>query len=294
MIRITKLILVFFAFVVPLAVSHGFAEEWVANKLRGGVFVFDDGDWQQIFRGHVVDSSAAIQTAPNARVVFMRGKESIDVRGDTRIRIKDRVGALSTVVEQDFGEITVDVEKQNVQHFAVRAPLLTAVVKGTKFTVKADKNGNAAEVQVRRGRVEVQDNERKVKVDVKAGQRAGRQGGANAIVEVSGRGSIEPFFGMASNKPIANDVAELKAKLGLGNAALNASKQPSQSKAKNENANNPNVGGNSNAGGSGSSNGNDKGDAGSNVKDDAGSNNKGNAGSNNKGNAGDNGKGKER
>lgn len=187
----------------------------MASKMRGAVFMYENAEWQQIFRGHRVDSSNAIQTAPGARVVFTRGKESIDVRGDTRIRIKDRVGALNTVIEQDFGEINVDVEKKNVQHFAVKAPLLTAVVKGTRFTVKSDRSGAAAEVIVRRGRVEVQDNQLKVKVDVKSGQRAGRQAGVNAVIEVKGRGKVEPFISMNSNQPVANNSAELKQKLGI-------------------------------------------------------------------------------
>jgi uncharacterized membrane protein YgcG len=210
------------AFVVATIVSCIFttsamAEEWMASKLRGAVFVYENAEWQQIFRGHVVDSSNAIQTSPNARVIFTRGQESIDVRGDTRIRIRDRVGALNTVIEQDFGEISVDVEKKNVQHFAVKAPLLTAVVKGTKFTVKSDRSGGAAEIIVRRGRVEVQDNQMKIKVDVKSGQRVGRQASANAVMEVKGRGSIEPFVSMNSNQPIAKNVEELKAKMGLSN-----------------------------------------------------------------------------
>jgi hypothetical protein len=250
--------------------SGAFAEEWVASKLRGGVFVFDGAEWQQIFRGHTVDSSRAIQTSPSARVVFTRGPESIDVRGDTRIRIRDRVGQLDTVVEQDFGEITVDVDKKNVQHFAVKAPLLTAVVKGTKFTVKAGKNGDAAEVKVARGRVEVRDNERNVKVDVKPGQRASRRAGASDVVEVEGRGSLEPIVSLATNKPIAQNSNQLKAALGLQKAP-----------GSQDNGNS-----NGNAGGNGNSN------AGGNGNGNAGGNGNGNAGGNGNGNAGGNGNGK--
>jgi hypothetical protein len=261
--------------------SSAMAEEWVASKLRGGVFVFDGAEWQQILRGHIVDSSRAIQTSPSARVVFTRGQESIDVQGDTRIRIKDRVGNLNTVVEQDFGEITVDVDKKNVQHFAVKAPLLTAVVKGTKFTVKAGKNGDAAEVKVERGRVEVRDEERRVKVDVKAGQRASRQAGKSDVVEVNGRGALEPIVSLNTNKPIAKNSAQLKVALGL---------QAAPGQQNNENAN---------AGGKGNAGGNGNGNAGGNGGDNAGGNgggnsggSSGNSGGNGNGNAGGNDKGK--
>lgn len=213
--KLLKILILTSSVFLGLFTSVVWAEEWVASKMRGAVFMYENAEWQQIFRGHRVDSANAIQTAPGARVVFTRGKESIDVRGDTRIRIKDRVGALNTVIEQDFGEINVDVEKKNVQHFAVKAPLLTAVVKGTRFTVKSDRSGAAAEVIVRRGRVEVQDNQLKVKVDVKSGQRAGREAGVSAVIEVKGRGKVEPFISMNSNQPVANNSAELKQKLGI-------------------------------------------------------------------------------
>ncbi|WP_424982935.1 FecR domain-containing protein [Maritalea sp. S77] len=273
-----------------LFTSSAMAEEWVASKLRGGVFVFDGAGWQQIFRGHIVDSSRAIQTSPSARVVFTRGQESIDVQGDTRIRIKDRVGNLNTVVEQDFGEITVDVDKKNVQHFAVKAPLLTAVVKGTKFTVKAGKSGDAAEVKVERGRVEVRDEERRVKVDVKAGQRASRQAGKSDVVEVKGRGALEPIISLNTNKPIAKNSAQLKVALGL---------QAAPGQQNNENANaggngNGNAGGNGNGNAGGNGNGNAGGNGGSNSGGNSGNSggNSGNSGGNGNSNAGGNGKGK--
>ncbi len=171
--RVTQILAVVLAATV-FAVSAANAEEWVASKLRGAVFVYTGTEWQQIYRGHRVDSARAIQTSPRSRVVFTRGRESIDVQGDTRIRIQDRDGQLKTIVEQDFGEITVDVDKRNVKHFAVRAPLLTAVVKGTKFTVRASKSGSAAQVAVARGLVEVSDREREIKVNVSQGQKAAR------------------------------------------------------------------------------------------------------------------------
>lgn len=146
-------------------------------------------------------------------MVFTRGRESIDVQGDTRIRIQDRDGQLKTIVEQDFGEITVDVDKRNVKHFAVRAPLLTAVVKGTKFTVRASKSGSAAQVAVARGLVEVSDREREIKVNVKPGQKAARNQGAREVVEVAGRGAPEPYQDIVTGRVIAKDPATLKAKM---------------------------------------------------------------------------------
>lgn len=290
MTKMAKLLFGITLFSALFAMGNAMAEEWVASKLRGGVFVYENGEWQQIFRGHVVDSGNAIQTSPRARVIFTRGKESIDVRGDTRIRIKDRVGQLNTVVEQDFGEITVDLEKQNVQHFAVKAPLLTAVVKGTKFTVKAEKNGAAAEVQVQRGRVEVQDVERKVKVDVKPGQKAARQAGVDHVIEVDGRGPVEPMISMNTNKPIAANSAELKAKLGLANKPAQAPGQQKKNDVVGITSGNSGI---SNAGGNSGNSGNSNSGSGGNSSGSSGNSNAGGNGNGN-GNAGGNGKGKGR
>jgi len=171
--------------------SAALADDWVAKKLRGGVFLFQSGEWVPIERGHVVSDDSAIQTAKGARVMFARGKETIDVRGNTRIRISDENGSKRTVVAQDFGSITVDVEKRNVQHFEVRAPLLAAVVKGTKFTVTASK-GNAS-IDVERGRVEARDNKAGMKVDVKPRQKVKLNTADKPILMVEGEGAKEPI-----------------------------------------------------------------------------------------------------
>ncbi|WP_299347442.1 FecR family protein [uncultured Maritalea sp.] len=189
---------VFGIFLIFVALSSAaFADDWVAKKLRGGVFVFQTGQWVQIKRGHVVSDESAIQTAKGARVLFARGKETIDVRGDTRIRISDRTGSKRTVVAQDFGSITVDVEKRNVQHFEVRAPLLAAVVKGTKFTVTATKG--KASIKVERGRVEARDNKAGMKVDVKPRQEVELNSSDKPILTVEGRGTKEPIRSTAND-----------------------------------------------------------------------------------------------
>ena len=178
--------------------SAALADEWVAKKLRGGVFVFQSGEWVQIQRGHVVSDDSAIQTAKGARVLFARGKETIDIRGDTRIRISDKEGAKRTVVSQDFGTITVDVEKRNVQHFEVRASLLAAVVKGTKFTVTS--NNGAASIDVERGRVEARDEKAGMKVDVKPRQKVNLNMSDKSVLSVEGQGAKEPIRSTVTDK----------------------------------------------------------------------------------------------
>jgi hypothetical protein len=190
-------IILFFALSAGVAI----ADDWVVSKMRGGVFVFKAGEWVLLKRGDVISDDSAIQTAKHARVILTRGKESISVAADTRIRIADKNGAKRTVVSQDFGEITVDVEKRNVQHFEVRSPLLAAVVKGTKFTVRA--RGAEASIDVQRGRVEARDDRAGMKVDVKPRQSVEIDKRDNPVLTVEGRGEKEPIRSTKDNKPLS-------------------------------------------------------------------------------------------
>jgi hypothetical protein len=179
-----------------------FADEWQAVKLRGSVFVFVDDAWAQLERGDLVPDNRVIRTAPKSRVQFMRGEETIDLGPDTQIRIFDRVGQEFTIVQEHFGEVAVEVERRNVQHFAIQTQFLVAVVKGTRFTVNADVNG--AKVSVLRGQVEVRDVARKLTVDVTPGQHAS-VGEAESLT-ISGPGTLAPIVAYAGD-PLAAEVA---------------------------------------------------------------------------------------
>ena len=75
-----------------------------------------------------------------------------------------------TTVQQSFGQVAVEAEVENVQHFAVQTPYVAAVVKGTRFTVTSDAKG--ASVSVQRGHVEVDDKANKTHVTISIGQSA--------------------------------------------------------------------------------------------------------------------------
>ena len=147
-----------------------FADDWTAIKLRGAVFAFVNESWVQLARGDVVPDDRIIRTAPNARVQFARGKETIDLGPNTQIRIFDRDGKKFTIVQQHFGDVAIEAERREVQHFAVQTRYLAAVVKGTRFSVSA--GANSASVTVARGQVEVRDVARKIMTEVMSGQSA--------------------------------------------------------------------------------------------------------------------------
>lgn len=176
------------------------ADDWVVTKLRGGVFIMQSGQWVQIERGQVISDDSAIQTAKGGKLLLSRGQETIDVAGDTRIRISDKGSSKRTVVYQDYGSLIVDVEKKNVQHFEVQTPLLAAVVKGTKFEVKSGKN--AASVSVKRGRVETRDPKAGLKVDILPGQNVKFDKSSDPFLKVGGRGEKQPIRLIANNKVV--------------------------------------------------------------------------------------------
>lgn len=174
-------------------VSGVLAENWQASKLRGAVFVLLDGQWQQLQRGDRVPNGEIVRTARNGRVQLTRDGESIDVEPDTQLRIFDKAGQKYTVVHQHFGEIAVDANKQDVQHFAVQTQFLTAVVKGTRFRVAA--NEEEAEVAVDRGSVEVRDVSRKLRTNITKGQRAAV--GKSQSLASAGAGDLQQIQGYA-------------------------------------------------------------------------------------------------
>lgn len=186
------------------ACFSAFADDWQAVKLRGGVFVFVDNEWVQLARGDIVPDDRIIRTAPKSRVQFMRGQETIDLGPDTQIRIFDHSEQQFTVVQQHFGDVAVEAERRNVQHFAVQTKFLVAVVKGTRFTVNADVDG--ARVSVQRGQVEVRDVARNLAVEVTPGQRAS-VGEADSL-SISGSGALAPVVAYSGN-PLAAEVVAI-------------------------------------------------------------------------------------
>jgi len=138
---------------ILLSTSPVLADDWVADKLHGGVFVFFQGAWVRLNRGDIVADSAVIRTGPDGAVQFTRDHETIDLAADTQIQIFDRPGQRYTVVREAQGAVSVEANVENVKHFEVRTPYIAAVVKGTIFTVMTAEKGSM--IQTARGKVGV-------------------------------------------------------------------------------------------------------------------------------------------
>lgn len=146
------------------------ADDWVADKLHGGVFVFFHGAWVALNRGDIVDDSVVIRTASNGAVRFTRDRETIDLAADTQIQIFDRAGQRYTVVREAQGAVGVEANVENVKHFEVRTPYVAAVVKGTIFSVMTADKGSM--IETFRGKVGVTSARTAQRMDVPAGHLA--------------------------------------------------------------------------------------------------------------------------
>jgi len=287
------------AMVALLLSPAALADDWVATKLRGAVLTLVDGEWEKLHRGDMVSDDRVIRTLRGGRVSFQRGAETIELGGDTQVQILDRTGQKFTTVKQYFGTVSVEAEVQAVQHFSVQTPHLAAVVKGTRFVVRSDKT--RAQVEVRRGRVAVEDRDTHQSTLVSAGQSAGTSDGAP--LEVRGRGKLPDVLDARGKAVVATTnspdrkAAEHDAALAARDAALAAGASPKAAEraakeaakevkdAAKEARSEGKGGGNSDSGNSGSGNGNSTGGGGNS---DSGS---GNGGSDNSGNSGNSGSG---
>ena len=193
-----------------LLMSAAMADDWVAIKLRGQVLQLVDGEWQPLKRGDVVPDDRVIRTTGSGRVEFQRDAETISLGPQTQIQIVDKTGQRFTTVRQSFGEVAIEANVENVQHFAVQTPFLAAVVKGTRFVVKSGKN--SASVTVQRGRVAVQSLRTNATTLVTVGQTA--TAGATTELVVSGRGKLPDVVSpsgavISSNgKPVAGTLVD--------------------------------------------------------------------------------------
>lgn len=302
--RVIETILV--AAMLSLVSMSALGQDWIADRLRGGVLQFEGGSWVTLDRADVVPDGGKVRTLGDGRVELVRGQERIALAPNTEVAIRDAVGQKMTSVIQTMGSVTIQAERRNVQHFSVQTPVLAAVVKGTQFTVTY-RNGQAR-VDVREGVVQVQDNNHGMVADVTRGQSAAASQAAPLDVSGPGadrvvyliegevvpaaakdavlKGELEPEDALEAVQSRAVDDANPNANGGNSNNANRA----------NSSANNGNAGGNgngppahSNAGGNKSGSGVANGNGGNNgngppERSSAGGNGNGGGLNNNGGN----------
>jgi len=174
------------------------ADDWLAERLRGRVFVQIEGSWMPLERGDVVSDESPIQSTASGRATFTRDGEIIEIDGGTIIQIIDVAGKKNTRVKQHQGAVVVEAEKRDVQHFSVETPYLAAVVKGTRFRVET--GAGYSEVNVDEGTVEVRDEVNRTMTLVRARQSARVRPGAP--MQLEGTGDFPPLLTFEGQPPV--------------------------------------------------------------------------------------------
>ncbi len=151
------------------------AEPWQIAQSSGPVW-FGSEQTQLVSLGSTSDipGGATVVTGDGGRVMLVRGEQTMLIGANAVVTVPDADEGGITTILQRSGEVTFDVDRQKVQHFAVETPYLAAVVKGTSFKVSVD--GFEAAVAVDRGLVAVSDLITGEQVDTAQGQRASVSG----------------------------------------------------------------------------------------------------------------------
>jgi ferric-dicitrate binding protein FerR (iron transport regulator) len=220
------------------------ADDWVAQKLRGGVFTLIGGTWVQLERGDVVPDRQVVRTQNNGRVSLVRGAETVDVGPNSQVEIVDKDGQQFTTVKQSYGTVEIEAEVRNVQHVAVVNQHLVAVVKGTRFMVKS--NDAKASVEVDRGQVSVKDSVTNETVQVAAGHSVTTSADAALVMDGGTAAATPASRNLAANTSGQGGVATDG---GNGNSNDNNGSGPG-------NNGNGNAYGHDNGGGNGNGNAN--------------------------------------
>src|SRR5262249_54340509 len=106
-------------------------QSWHVSRFSGDVWLVAPGVQQaSLNQDAALNPGDTIRTGPNGRVLLTRGAESMMIAPNSVVGLPSQAKeGLSTTIIQRAGSILLDVEKRNVQHFAVETPYLAAVVK---------------------------------------------------------------------------------------------------------------------------------------------------------------------
>jgi hypothetical protein len=196
------------------------ADQWHIAQSSGAIWVGSDvAQLASLGTATDIPGGATVMTGDGARALLVRGTQTMLVGPNAVVIVPDGDSAGITTILQRAGEVTFDVDRQKVKHFAVETPFLAAVVKGTNFTVRIDDDGAA--LSVARGLVEVTDLATGEWVDAPAGQSAEVSGPAGKFT-VSGSGQVAVITPGAPRAPRVEPLSRVKVR-ALEVTAMNSS-----------------------------------------------------------------------
>jgi|GEM_PF-1516439 len=131
------------------------SDSWKITKITGQAWVGRE-DVQRIALtpGDALVAGNIIETGASGTVTLSKGGSEILVAPGSRMALpNEEPNSLSTRILHSLGTLLLTVEKRATEHFEVTTPFLSAVVKGTRFTVSV--TPEAAAVHVVEGLVQV-------------------------------------------------------------------------------------------------------------------------------------------
>lgn len=198
--RITTLLAALAAYI---ATSFGFAiaSDWTVNRVsRIASYSTDGSNWTRLVKGMRIPGRSWIVTQRGARVQVNRGRDVVLVNPGTQVFLASTqrtYGKARLTLKK--GVVTMRVRKGRKKRVSVTTPHLTAVVKGTTFTVGVNRRDSY--VSVSSGRVGVTSKSTGLSVDVTAGQKTTGRSAGLAQSSSLGNAIGKSFVGGNSSEP---------------------------------------------------------------------------------------------
>lgn len=153
------------------------AADWTVSRVSQPAFyAIDSKNWLPLQSGMSIPAKSWVNTGRTGRVLLQRNGDTIVVQPNSMTGVAGADDASNRVsIQHRSGQIMLDINKGARYRVKVRTHHLTAVVKGTQFSVTSSRNGSS--VSVSEGLVGVSDNATGQSADVGAGQSAASSGG---------------------------------------------------------------------------------------------------------------------
>jgi hypothetical protein len=132
-----------------------------------------------VVMGANIGAGDRLTTGDGGALVLTRGEDLVTMAENSQIEIVDPQPSATTLIEQPYGHVDYHVTKEKVPHFQVDAPLLATVVKGTTFSVDADRAQSS--VTVSEGRVVAKNRRTGASKSVGAGERGEVESGGRGV-----------------------------------------------------------------------------------------------------------------
>ena len=234
-------------------------------------------------KGAKVKEGDRLTTGADGALVLQRGQDLVAMSAKAEIVLADSGVPGQTLIEQPLGSVEYQVTKMAAPHFQVDTRVMSAVVKGTTFTVDAGQSQSS--VSVTEGRVVAHNRRTGAAIPVSAGE----TGSVDSVHD----GVYIPQTSSGSGNSSSDNPGKSKAMGKTAGKTAGGNSGGNNGGGKGGGRGGGNAGGNGggNAGGNGGGNagGNGGGNGGGNAGGNGGGNAGGNGGGNDGGNAGGNG-----